>query len=86
MAAVLAGTAAFGGVEKSSFNSTSLARASYDSQTRLLEIEFRTGAVYRYRGVPPEIHGGLLRAESKGRYFIQHIRGKFAFEKVRSPR
>jgi hypothetical protein len=86
LTALAAGSAALGGPEKSTFDSTSLAGASYDRQARLLELEFRTGAIYRYREVPPEIHAGLLRAASKGRYFTQHIRGRFAFEKIRAKR
>ena len=58
--------------------STNLATVGYDRSTATLEIEFRGGALYRYRGVPHAIYRELMSANSKGRYFVQHIRGKFA--------
>ena len=64
--------------------STSLASAGYDSGRRSLEIEFQSGAIYRYRDVPATVFADLLKAESKGRYFAQQIRGKFTYERIRS--
>jgi hypothetical protein len=46
----------------------------YDQEQRVLEIEFTNGAVYQYSDVPPEVHHGLMAAESHGRYFHQHVR------------
>ena len=37
--------------------------------------EFRR---YKYFGVPPPVYEGLLNAPSKGRYFNQAIRGRYA--------
>ncbi len=48
----------------------------YDEDSQTLEIEFTNGAVYQYSDVPPEVHHGLMAAESHGRYFHQHIRNK----------
>ena len=62
--------------------SANLASVGYDRATATLEIEFRGGALYRYGGVPHPIYRELMSADSKGRYFVQHIRGKFAFERV----
>jgi hypothetical protein len=47
----------------------------YDEGQEILEIEFTNGAVYRYFDVPAEVYGGLMAAESHGRYFQQHVRG-----------
>ena len=62
--------------------STDITSIGYDPQTRTLEIEFRTGAVYRYTEVPPEEHAGLMAAESKGRYHTIHIRGIYDYRKL----
>ena len=48
----------------------------------VLELEFRSGAVYRYFGIPPHTFEELLRAQSKGGYFNSHIRNRFAYAKV----
>ena len=62
--------------------STSLHAATYEEQSSFLELEFRSGAIYRYLGVPAQIYQELLWADSKGRYFNQHIRNRFAYTKV----
>lgn len=40
------------------------------------------GNVYRYFGVPREIHIGLVDAPNKGSYFNSNIRGKFDYVRV----
>ena len=62
--------------------STSLNAATYQDHSACLELEFRSGEIYRYRGVPAHIYQDLLQAESKGRYFNQHIRDRFAYAKI----
>ena len=63
-------------------HSTSLHTATYHDKSALLELEFRSGATYRYFGVPTQTWQELLRAESRGRYFNQHIRNHFAWAKA----
>jgi KTSC domain len=62
--------------------STSLNAATYQEQSAFLELEFRSGAIYRYLGVPAPVYQELLRSESKGRYFNQHIRNRFTHAKI----
>jgi lysyl-tRNA synthetase class 2 len=47
-----------------------------------LELEFRTGAIYRYVAVPDTVVHGLLAADSKGAYFNRHIRNHFRSQRV----
>jgi len=61
--------------------STLLKAVSYDSHTALLEVELRSGDLYRYL-VPARIYSELLQAESKGRYFNHHIRNRFPTAKL----
>lgn len=49
----------------------------YDAATQTLAVRFRGGKTYHFAEVPPEVAQGLVGAESAGRYFGQHIRGKF---------
>ena len=55
-------------------NSTDLAGVGYDDAKRILEIEFRSGAVYEYGDVPPTVYAALMAAASHGKYFNQFIR------------
>jgi hypothetical protein len=49
----------------------------YDVRTSTLEVEFASGGVYDYEGVPPEEALQLLESESLGRYLAEHIRGAY---------
>jgi hypothetical protein len=64
-------------------DSKTLAFVSYDLGQRVLDLEFRRGAVYRYFDVPPSIHDALLAADSKGRFFNRHIRNHFRCQRLR---
>jgi hypothetical protein len=59
--------------------STTLATVAYDDGRDLLQLEFRSRAVYQYFGVPASVHAALLRAPSKGSYFNRVIRGRFPY-------
>jgi hypothetical protein len=62
--------------------SSSVASVGYAAEVRALEIEFRSGAVYRYFDVPAEIYGALLVAESKGAYFNRAVKGRFGYARL----
>lgn len=64
--------------------STTLATVAYDYARDVLQLEFRSRAVYQYFGVPAEVYAGLLRSPSKGGYFNRAIRGRFPFSMVPS--
>ena len=53
--------------------SSVIAAVGYDATTSELEIEFRSGDVYRYYAVPPSVHRDLMAADSPGAYFNRHI-------------
>jgi hypothetical protein len=67
-----------------SLNSTTLKTAAYQNHSQVLALEFCSGALYHYFGVCQSIYEQLLEAESKGRYYNQHIRNRFAFTKLRA--
>jgi hypothetical protein len=62
--------------------SSDIASVGYDTGSQTLEIEFHATGLYRYFSVPPSVHAELLVTPSPGKYFLQHIKGKFAWEKV----
>ena len=62
--------------------SKTMRSVGYESKTKILEIEFQSGDVYQYLGVPETVHEELLAAESKGRYFNGEIRDDYAFVRV----
>lgn len=64
--------------------SSNVASVGYSRHLRALEIEFTRGAVYRFLGVPPKVHQGLIAARSKGRFIAEYIRGRYRFIRVRA--
>lgn len=62
-------------------DSSTIRVVGYDQATAVLEIEFTSGEVYEYFLVPHSVYDGLLRASSKGRYFGDHIRSRYRFQK-----
>jgi hypothetical protein len=58
-------------------DSSAIASVGYDPARETLELEFRSGNVYRYFGVPQEIYEDLIHAPSMGRFFGSYIRGQY---------
>jgi hypothetical protein len=58
-------------------NSSMANAIGYDSSDRILQVEFRNGATYKYAGVEPEIWEELHETSSIGRYFNHEIRGNY---------
>lgn len=57
--------------------SSNIASIGYDTNTKTLEIEFKHMGVYLYYNVPNAVHKELMGAESKGKYFAQHIKNGY---------
>jgi len=64
------------------FESKLLASSAYDAGKHTLYLRFRSGEVYRYFEFPEEQYKGFLDAESRGRYFLSHIRNQFRYERL----
>lgn len=60
-------------------SSSLLASVAYYDNRAILQLEFRSGAVYQYFGVPRQSYQELLQADSHGAYFNRHIRGFFRY-------
>ena len=69
-------------MERAPVSSSSLRSVGYDSDSKLLEVEFRSHAVYLYEGVPDWAVEGLMAARSKGRYFEARIRDRYPFRRM----
>ena len=47
-----------------------------------LELEFRSGAIYRYFAVPQAVFQELIAAESKGAYLNRQLRNRFHYQRL----
>lgn len=57
--------------------SSAVISAGYDPKTGELELEFRSGHVYRYAGVPEAVYLWLERIENKGGFVRRMIAGRY---------
>jgi hypothetical protein len=64
-------------IKRVSVESTALATVGYSKRLRVLEIEFRNGAIYRYLEVAPDVYDALIKAPSKARFYDEKIRRKY---------
>jgi KTSC domain len=63
--------------------SRTVASVGYDAPSSTMELEFVDGGVYRYFVVPRSVLDALLTADSIGRFFHEHIRGVYPFQRIR---
>lgn len=56
--------------------------ASAEWENEVLTVTFKSGAAYKYEGVPQGIYDEFCTAISPGQFFASNIRGKFEGKKV----
>ena len=69
-------------MEKQRVSSSTVMSIGYDRQTETLEIEFGSGRVYQYYGVPDNLHNEIMQTPSKGQFFNTYIRDQYPFSRV----
>ena len=62
--------------------SSFIARVGYRAIDSVLDIEFKSGARWRYRGVEDRVFAELMIAGSVGGYYSREIRGQYDSERV----
>jgi KTSC domain len=58
-------------------HSRALAAVGYSKRLHALEVEFVSGAIYRYSNVPPQIYRDFISATSKAQFYDTNVRGHF---------
>jgi hypothetical protein len=71
-------------MQRTPLKSRAVVSAGYDAESRVLELEFHNGRVYRYRDVPEGVYQFLMRTESKGGYVNRMIQDRYSYEEVGS--
>jgi hypothetical protein len=69
-------------MKRTAVDSSMMASVGYDRARKTLEIEFQTGDVYEYFGVPYDVFRALLDAASMGRFFHAEIDRVYDFTQV----
>jgi hypothetical protein len=69
-------------LERLPVKSRILRSVGYDDSKKILEIEFHTGLVYQYSGVPPKVYADLMHSVEIGKYFSEKVRPRFQTKQV----
>jgi hypothetical protein len=69
-------------VERLPVKSRILRSVGYDESTKTLEIEFTSGLVYQYSGVPLKVFTDLMHSGEIGKYYSEKVRPKFQTKQV----
>lgn len=69
-------------LERLSVKSRILRSVGYDESKKILEIEFTSGLVYQYSGVPPKVYADLMHSGEIGKYYSEKVRPRFQTKQV----
>ena len=64
-------------MERIAVSSSNISSVGYDANSSTLEIEFHSGGVYQYEGVPQSEYDVFIAADSKGKYFNANIKDRY---------
>ena len=64
-------------------NSSQVAETGYDAASRRLAVRFKSGGVYLYDNVPPDMVAKMGKADSVGKFLAAHIKGKYKHTQVK---
>lgn len=62
--------------------SSNVRSVGYDADNQTLEVEFNSGVVYQYSGVPEYEYDGLINSDSKGKYLNSNIKNRYSYMKL----
>lgn len=67
---------------KNQIKSSNLKMTEYDTETKLMIVEFNNGTKYEYSEVPHQIYTRFRMSESQGKFFSTDIAKKYKFKKL----
>ena len=69
-------------MDRNQVASSNIRSIGYDMQSQTLEVEFLSGWVYQYYGVPEFLHQQIMQASSKGQVLNQYIKNAYPYSRV----
>jgi len=62
--------------------SSNIVRTEFDTESKLMIVEFKNGMRYQYEEVPHEVYTRFRMTESQGKFFSSDISKKYKFVKL----
>jgi len=70
-------------MDRKPVGSSNISSIGYDLDLNVLEVEFNSGAIYQYSGVPQSVYHSLMGASSHGKYFAAHIKDRYPYKRIK---
>ena len=70
-------------MERRRVNSSNINSIGYEPGSMTLEVEFHSGSVYQYYGVPEHVNSAFMSAASKGTFLNDNIKDRYRCRQVR---
>lgn len=68
-------------MQRTPVSSSNIRSVGYDASQAILEVEFTSGDVYHYYGVPTYLYEQFMSSSSKGSFLSDHIRSSYRYQK-----
>jgi hypothetical protein len=62
--------------------SSNIKKTEFDTESKLLVVEFNNGVKYEYSEVPHQVYTKFRLSESQGKFFSSEIAKKYKYKKV----
>ena len=69
-------------MERQIVNSSNIRSIGYDRLSAILEVEFESGSIYQYFGVPEYLYDLLMASSSKGQFLNDNIKFSYRYQKI----
>lgn len=70
-------------MDRIAVSSSNIRSIGYEASSLTLEVEFKSGSVYQYIGVPQNEYEALLNASSVGRHLNSNIKERYRYKEIR---
>jgi hypothetical protein len=64
-------------------NSSNLLSATYNTESKILSINFKNNSIYEYEKVPWDVFTKFRMTESQGKFFTTNIKNSYTFKRVK---
>lgn len=72
-------------INREPIDSSNIISIGYAPEREMLAVEFKSRAIFHYRGVSLELMTAFYCAPSRGTFYAKHIKGKFSAQKMTGP-
>jgi len=69
-------------MDRETVDSSNIESIGFDAGSSVLEVEFKGGSVYQYKGIPQGVYNELMEADSAGSFIHRRIKNVFECERI----